>query len=220
PQVHRLAPFFRTLRASLQDVAPPGADDPRIVLLSPGPWSETAFEHAYLAAHLGYPLVEGADLTVRDGRVWLRSLGRLERVDVILRRTDAWFCDPLELRADSHLDRLVIKPIARGVGPTAVFPWELSREGRDELRRRIEAHPAGWVGQETLELASAPTLTPTGLEARRTVLRAFAVARGDSYTAMPGGLTRVAGSNGISAAPGAPRISNQAGAISKDTWVL
>jgi uncharacterized circularly permuted ATP-grasp superfamily protein/uncharacterized alpha-E superfamily protein len=288
-QVHRLAPFFRTLRASLQDVAPPGADDPRIVLLSPGPWSETAFEHAYLASHLGYPLVEGADLTVRDGRVWLRSLGRLERVDVILRRTDAWFCDPLELRGDSrlgvpglveaarlggvsvvntlgsgvlenpgllpylprlsehllgeqlvlpsvptwwcgdedgrrhvlaHLDRLVIKPIARGVGPTAVFPWELSGERRDELRRRIEAHPAGWVGQETLELASAPTLTPTGLEARRTVLRAFAVARGDSYTAMPGGLTRVANSNGISAAPGSPRISNQAGAISKDTWVL
>ena len=59
-QVHRLAPFFRTLRASLQDVAPPDADDPRIVLLSPGPWSETAFEHAYLASHLGYPLVEGA----------------------------------------------------------------------------------------------------------------------------------------------------------------
>jgi uncharacterized alpha-E superfamily protein len=120
----------------------------------------------------------------------------------------------------AHLDRLVIKPIARGVGPTAVFPWELSREGRDELRRRIEAYPAGWVGQEPLELASAPTLTPTGLEARRTVLRAFAVARGDSYTAMPGGLTRVASSNGISAAPGSPRISNQAGAISKDTWVL
>jgi uncharacterized circularly permuted ATP-grasp superfamily protein/uncharacterized alpha-E superfamily protein len=292
-QVHRLAPFFRTLRASLQDYAPPDTDDPRIVLLSPGPWSETAFEHAYLAAHLGYPLVEASDLTVRDGRVWLRSLGRLERVHVILRRTDAWFCDPLELRGDSrlgvpglveaarlggvsilntlgsgllenpgllpylprlsehllgeqlllpsvptwwcgdedgrrhvlaHLDRLVIKPIARGVGPTAVFPWELSRDGRDELRRRIETHPAGWVGQEPLELASAPTLTPTGLEARRTVLRAFAVARGDSYTAMPGGLTRVAGSGGISgdpqAAPGSPRISNQAGAISKDTWVL
>ena len=73
------------------------------MLLSPGPWSETAFEHAYLASHLGYPLVEGADLVVRDGHVWMRSLRRLERVDVILRRTDAWFCDPLELRADSKL---------------------------------------------------------------------------------------------------------------------
>ena len=102
-QVHRLAPFFRMMRASLEAVAPPDVDDPRIVLLSPGPWSETAFEHAYLASYLGYPLVEGADLTVRDGRVWLRSLGRLERVDVIVRRTDAGFCDPLELRADSKL---------------------------------------------------------------------------------------------------------------------
>lgn len=298
-QVHRLAPFFRMLRASLQELAPPGTDDPRIVLLSPGPWSETAFEHAYLASYLGYSLVESTDLTVRDGRVWLRSLGRLERVDVILRRTDAWFCDPLELRADSrlgvpglveaarvggvsivntlgsgvlenpglmpylprlaehllgeklllpsvrtwwcgdddgrrhvlaHLDELVIKPIARGTGATSVFPWDLTREARDDLRRRIDAHPAGWVGQENIELASAPTLTDGGLEARRTVLRAFAVARNDSYTAMPGGLTRVAGSNGTgsngtsthgnSTHGGNVRISNQAGAISKDTWVL
>jgi uncharacterized circularly permuted ATP-grasp superfamily protein/uncharacterized alpha-E superfamily protein len=294
-QVHRLAPFFRTLRASLQGVAPPGADDPRIVLLSPGPGSETAFEHAYLASYLGYPLVEGTDLTVRDGRVWMRSLRRLERVDVILRRTDAWFCDPLELRPDSklgvpgllevarlggvsivntlgsgvlenpgllpylprlaqhllgqqlllpsvptwwcgdeasrrqvlaHLDSLVIKPIARGSGPTAVFPWELSRRRRDDLRRQIEAHPAAWVGQETVELASAPTLTSTGLEARQSVLRAFAVARQDSYSAMPGGLTRVAASATAPAPANAaasgrsPRISNQAGAISKDTWVL
>ncbi len=104
-----------------------------------------------------------------------------------------------------------------------MFPWELSHDRRDELRARIEARPADWVGQETVELASVPTLTPTGLEARQTVLRAFAVARQDSYAAMPGGLTRVAGAGGTSGATeGAPsaRISNQAGAISKDTWVL
>ena len=105
-----------------------------------------------------------------------------------------------------------------------MFPWELSRERRDDLRREIEAHPAAWVGQETVELASAPTLTSTGLEARPSVLRAFAVARQDSYSAMPGGLTRVACAIGASAdavASGrSPRISNQAGAISKDTWVL
>ena len=287
-QVHRLAPFFRALRASLQAVAPPEAEDPRIVLLSPGPWSETAFEHAYLASHLGYPLVEGADLVVRDGHVWMRSLRRLERVDVILRRTDAWFCDPLELRADSklgvpglveaarlggvsivntlgsgvlenpgllaflprlaeellgeqlllpsvptwwcgdekslshvlaQLESLVIKPIARGAGPTSVFPWELSAADKDALRRRIEAQPESWVGQEMAALASVPTLTPTGLEARPTVLRTFAVARQDSYVVMPGGLTRVAGP-GDGAVPRRPRISNQAGAISKDTWVL
>ena len=75
------------------------------------------------------------------------------------------------------------------------------------------------MGQEPLPLGSVPTLTPTGLEARPSVLRTFAVARQDSYVAMPGGLTRVAGP-GTGAAPRSPRISNQAGAISKDTWVL
>lgn len=102
-QVHRLAPFFRTLRSALQAAAPPTASEPRIVVLTPGPWSESAFEHAFLATYLGYSLVEGADLTVRDGRVWLRSLGQLEPVDVILRRLDSSYCDPLELRADSLL---------------------------------------------------------------------------------------------------------------------
>ena len=102
-QVHRLAPFFRSLRVALQEVAPPDVEDPRIVVLTPGPWNETAFEHAFLASTLGYPLVEGADLTVRSGGVWMRSLGRLEPVHVILRRVDAWFCDPLELKPDSRL---------------------------------------------------------------------------------------------------------------------
>src|SRR5579859_1240019 len=102
-QVHRLAPFFRALRAGLEAVAPPSAEEPRIVVLSPGPRSETAFEHAFLSATLGYSLVEGADLTTRRDRVWVRSLGRLEAVDVILRRVDASFCDPLELRPDSRL---------------------------------------------------------------------------------------------------------------------
>ena len=102
-QVHRLAPFFRSLRVALQRVAPAGIEDPRIVVLTPGPWNETAFEHAFLASTLGYPLVEGADLTVRGGSVWMRSLGRLEPVHVILRRVDGAFCDPLELRPDSQL---------------------------------------------------------------------------------------------------------------------
>lgn len=105
-QVHRLAPFFRVLRSALRDAAPessPNRHDPRVVVLTPGPWSETAFEHAYLASYLGYSLVEGGDLIAQDGRVWMRSLGRLEPVDVILRRVDDWYCDPLELRPDSQL---------------------------------------------------------------------------------------------------------------------
>jgi len=78
-------------------------EPPLIVLLTPGPFNETYFEHAYLARHLGVPLVEGNDLTVRNGMVWLKSLAGLQRVHVIMRRVDDDFCDPLELRADSTL---------------------------------------------------------------------------------------------------------------------
>ncbi|MDB6080666.1 MAG: hypothetical protein JWO82_4413, partial [Akkermansiaceae bacterium] len=102
--VRRVASFFRTLRETLESFpAHAGARRPRVVILTPGPQNETYFEHAFLASYLGYSLVQGDDLTVRDGRVWLRSLGGLEPVDVIVRRVDAWFCDPLELKEDSHL---------------------------------------------------------------------------------------------------------------------
>jgi uncharacterized alpha-E superfamily protein len=72
-------------------------------MLTPGPHNETYFEQAYLARYLGYMLVEGQDLTVRDNHVYLKTLSGLERVDVILRRVDDDFCDPLELRNDSIL---------------------------------------------------------------------------------------------------------------------
>jgi uncharacterized circularly permuted ATP-grasp superfamily protein/uncharacterized alpha-E superfamily protein len=100
--LERLRSFFHTLRAALQAVAP-STEAPRVVILTPGVASETSFDQAFLSTLLGFPLVEGQDLMVREGRVWMRSLGRPEPVDVILRRVDSWFCDPLELRADSAL---------------------------------------------------------------------------------------------------------------------
>jgi uncharacterized circularly permuted ATP-grasp superfamily protein/uncharacterized alpha-E superfamily protein len=97
------SPFAQALRLSLIEAAPEAAEDPVVVVLSPGIHSETAFDQAYLASLLGFPLVESADLVVRDGKVWMRSLGTLKRVDVILRRVDAEYVDPLELRAGSRL---------------------------------------------------------------------------------------------------------------------
>ena len=102
-QVHRLSGFFKSLHKGLVDIAPHKKEDPRIVILTPGPLNETYFEHAYLAAYLGYTLVQGGDLTVRDGKVWLKSLSGLQAVDVILRRVDDSFCDPLALRSESKL---------------------------------------------------------------------------------------------------------------------
>lgn len=102
-RVQRLAAFFGTLRDGLRGLALRHRENPRIVLLTPGPYNETYFEHAYLARYLGFTLVEGADLTVRDSVVYLKTLGGLEPVDVILRRMDDAFCDPLSLRTDSSL---------------------------------------------------------------------------------------------------------------------
>lgn len=103
-RVQRLANYFATLRDSIASFAPHEPDERvNTVLLTPGPYNETYFEHAYLARYLGFPLVEGQDLTVRDGCVWLKTLSGLRRVHAILRRMDDDFCDPLELRADSAL---------------------------------------------------------------------------------------------------------------------
>jgi uncharacterized alpha-E superfamily protein len=91
------------MRETLASLAPAEHDNPRIVLLSPGPYNATYFEQAFLAQYLGYMLVDGADLTVRDSHVFLKTLGGLHPVDVILRRLNGDFCDPLELRDDSTL---------------------------------------------------------------------------------------------------------------------
>ena len=99
--VLRMASFFQAMKDSLAGLAP-GAR-PRGVLLSPGPHNESYFEHAFLAHYLGMPLVEGNDLTVHDGDVFLKTLRGLERVDIVMRRVDSVFCDPLELKADSSL---------------------------------------------------------------------------------------------------------------------
>lgn len=99
--VERLAPFFEGFRAGL--IAAAQRSDARICLLTPGPYNETYFEQAYLARYLGLLLVEGGDLTVRDGLLHVRTIAGLKRADVILRRIDSDFADPLELNARSHL---------------------------------------------------------------------------------------------------------------------
>ncbi|TVQ88473.1 MAG: hypothetical protein EA400_09180 [Chromatiaceae bacterium] len=101
--VHRLAGFFRSVRRAMIRLAPRHEDHARVALLTPGPSNEAYFEHAYLATYLGYTLVRGGDLSVRDGALWLRTLGRLERIDALLRRVDDSWCDPLELRENSLL---------------------------------------------------------------------------------------------------------------------
>lgn len=164
-RVVRLASFFRTLRETLRGLAPRHRENPRIVLLTPGPYNETYFEHAYLARYLGFALVEGNDLTVRDRAVFLKTLGGLQPVDVILRRLDDDFCDPLSLRADSSLGvpglveavRAGTVTVANALGSGLVETPALMAF-LPQLCRRL-------LGEE-LTLASVPTWwcgTPDGL---------------------------------------------------------
>ena len=281
-QVQRLANYFQTYRDTLLKLVPSHKENPRIVLLTPGPYNETYFEHAFLARYLGYTLVEGGDLTVRDNRVLVKTLGGLLPVDVILRRQDDSFCDPLELRGDSmlgvpglvqavrsgnvaianalgsglvetaataaflpglcrqllgeelkipsvatwwcgqqgpfdyvaeHLDNLVVKPTFSSFGQQPIFGAKLSKSERAELLEKMRARPDQYVAQEQVSLSTVPVWNEGKLLPRHMVLRVYAVACGDSYRVMPGGLTRVTSSLDSLV------VSMQKGGGSKDTWV-
>ncbi|TAH25822.1 MAG: hypothetical protein EAZ07_06055 [Cytophagales bacterium] len=101
--IRKLSSYAQIYRTAINSIAPNQSDAPKIVLLSPGPHNETFFEHAYVASFMGYTLVQGDDLVVRENNVWLKSLEGLEKVDVIIRRVDDLFCDPLELKEESQL---------------------------------------------------------------------------------------------------------------------
>lgn len=100
-KVRRLAPFFRDMRSGLADAA--ARPNPRICLLTPGPWSETYSEQVYLARYLGLLLVEGEDLATLDRKLHVRTVAGLKRADVLWRRVDADWCDPLEANAASRI---------------------------------------------------------------------------------------------------------------------
>ncbi len=278
--VVRLAPFFRAQRDALVSLA--SCSNPRIVLLTPGPHNETYFEHAYLARYLGFTLVEGADLTVRDRHVYLKTVDGLDQVDVILRRVDDSFCDPLELRSDSllgvpglvgaivagnvsvanalgsgvietaaimpflpglsryltgeslklpsvatwwcgqpyaldwvldHFDHVVVKPAFPSRGMEPVFGATLETAEKGKLAAKLRAQPHEYVAQERVNLSNAPVWDNGLLQARSVVLRTYVLNTGTGWTAIPGGLVRVAASQGSV-------VSMQRGGHSKDAWVL
>ena len=280
--VHRLAAFFQQLRNKLISLSPHSSRS-RIAVLTPGPRNETYFEHAYLANYLGFYLVQSDDLVVRNGFLWMKSLDGLNRVDVLLRRVDDWYCDPVELRSDSrlgvaglleavragnlivanplgsgvlenpvflrylpeiskallgrelrfpsvqthwcgepddlayvleHLPELVIKPIYRTSGISSSAGALLTQAELVELRLRILANPAQYVAQPVMAASYLPSFQDSQLLPRPAILRSFAVASNNSYSIMPGGLTRVGGTESEFI------ISSQSGANSKDTWVV
>jgi len=282
-RVRQLARFYDVKRDTLLTLAGDQRSDPTVVLLTAGPHNETYFEHSFLAGQWGFTLVEGADLTVLDRRVYLKTLGGLKAVDVILRRLDDAFCDPLELRGDSllgvpglvgaarsgsviidnalgsglvetsahmaflpglcrqllgeelrmpsvatwwcgqeeprryvldHLKELVIKPAFPRIGQHPEFPASMDPVVYARLIRRIEAQPEQFVAQERVALSTVPVRTDTGIVPRHAVLRVYAGWNGQSYSVLPGGLSRV------STQDASLVVSMHLGGGSKDTWVL
>ena len=120
--VRKLTAFFQDFNELLIKASPKVRENPNIIILTPGPHNETYFEHAYLSSFLGYPLVLGNDLVVRDGFLWMKSLNGLKRVDVVLRRVDDAYMDPLELREDSHLGVAGLLDVVRKQNVTIINP--------------------------------------------------------------------------------------------------
>ena len=167
-----LGHFFHSILGSLHAVAPNGAETPRVVVLSPGTHSETAFDQAYLASLLGLPLVESADLTVRGGRLLMRALGRYEPVDVVVRRVDAAWSDPLDLRPDSQLGVVGLTEACRRGTVTVVNTLGSGILENPALLPYLPALARELLGEE-LKLASVPTFWCGDPAARSHVLDHF-----------------------------------------------
>ena len=120
--VQRLTDFLYKFNDLLTSIAPNKIENPNIVILTPGSHNETYFEHAFLSSYFGYPLVQGNDLIVRDGFLWMKSLKGLKKIDVVFRRVDDAYVDSLELREDSHLGVAGLLDVVRKQNVTIVNP--------------------------------------------------------------------------------------------------
>ncbi|QNI02227.1 circularly permuted type 2 ATP-grasp protein [Halomonas sp. SH5A2] len=225
----RLAGFLDKYHRRLTLLAYQHRDNPRVVLLTPGPNSPRYFEHAYLANYLNIDLAEGQDMVVRDSQLWLRTLGGLQAVDVVLRHCDDAFCDPLELRSDSQLG---VPGLLQGARSRGVAISNALGVGVLESRALADYLPAlceHLLGEPLLlpdanpdtQPATAPVfdsqlqrLTPTTLNLRCFVARtpgggAATSQQSNDYHVMPGGLAWV----GL---PGSPSLQSP---VVKDVWI-
>ena len=161
-ELHREVPlrhlrgFFDLLQVALLEAAPPLDDPPRVVLLSPGADSETAYDQALQSTLLGFPLAQSDDLLIRGGRVWLRTTGRLQAVDVLLRRVDAAWSDSLDLRPDSRLGVPGLTAAARRGAVSVVNPLGAGVLENPGLLPYLDGLSLALLG-EPLRLGSPPT---------------------------------------------------------------
>jgi len=283
---HKVAPvqhYPDLLLEKLRAVAPKGVGDPTVVVLTPGAYNSAYFEHTFLAQQMGVELVEGRDLFVKDGVVYMRTTQGPQRVDVIYRRIDDDFLDPLAFRADSalgvpgilkayqagnvtlanaigtgvaddksiypyvpdmirfyldeepklnnvptwmcrkpddlahvldHLAELVVKEVHGSGGYGMLVGPAASKAEIERFRQLLIAKPDGYIAQPTLALSNCPTFVEEGIAPRHLDLRPFVLSSGECVNMVPGGLTRVALTEGSLV------VNSSQGGGTKDTWIL
>jgi uncharacterized circularly permuted ATP-grasp superfamily protein len=283
---HRVLPvdhYPARLLAALRAASPRRANDPVVVVLTPGVYNSAYFEHAFLAQQMGVPLVEGRDLVCKDNVVYMRTTDYERRVDVVYRRVDDDYLDPVHFRPDSvvgcpglvnaaragnvaitnaigngvaddklmgtyvpdlvryylgeevvlpnvetyrpedpdqlafvlaNLDSLVLKPVDGSGGYGLVIGPQASDDELERARRQLLAEPRQFIAQEVVALSTTPTHVGNRLAPRHVDLRPFAVNDGNEVWVVPGGLTRVA------LTEGSLIVNSSQGGGSKDTWVL
>jgi uncharacterized circularly permuted ATP-grasp superfamily protein len=271
------------LRDTLYSVAPSAAREPLAVLLTPGHYNSAFYEHSFLADKMGIELVEGQDLEVDDEVVWMRTIEGRVRVDVIYRRIDDDFLDPLVFRPDSmlgvpgllaaylagnvalvnapgtgiaddkaiysympeivryytgeepilqnvetwrcrerdalqytldHLDELVVKLVDGSGGYGMLVGPAATTKQLEKFRAALIAEPHRYIAQPTLALSTVPTFTEQGIARRHVDFRPFVLTGAKGVTIVPGGLTRVALSEGSLV------VNSSQGGGTKDSFVL
>jgi uncharacterized circularly permuted ATP-grasp superfamily protein len=284
---HRVAPvddYPDELLATLASVAPhPDVAKPVIVVMTPGPYNSAYYEHSFLADKLGVELVEGRDLFVDNDVVFMRTTLGPKRVDVIYRRVDDEFLDPLVFRADSalgvpgligaylagnvtianavgtgvaddkaiysyvpdlikfymseepklknietyrcrepsdlafvleRLDKLVVKEVNGSGGYGMLVGPHATQAQRDMFAAKLKADPENYIAQPTLALSTCPASFDSGLGSRHVDLRPFVLSGAKGVKIVPGGLTRVALTEGSLV------VNSSQGGGTKDTWVV
>ncbi|GAC1577257.1 MAG: circularly permuted type 2 ATP-grasp protein [Sphingomicrobium sp.] len=284
---HRIAPvetYPELLLSTLQSVAPPNCPgEPTVAVLTPGFHNSAYYEHSFLADKLGVELVEGSDLLVRDDVLYMRTTEGPQRIDVLYRRVDDSFLDPLVFLPGSmlgapgmmsayiagnltianavgtgiaddkaiysympeiirfytgddallenvptwrcrepealsyvinHLAELVVKQVDGSGGYGMLIGPHSTNEQLSEFGAKLQANPAGFIAQPTLSLSTCPTFVESGIAPRHVDLRPFVLSGANQTRIVPGGLTRVALSEGSLV------VNSSQGGGTKDTWVL
>ncbi len=286
-RVQPVTDFPHFLRRSLAASAPEGSADrdgwPTIAVLTPGTFNSAYYEHSFLADQMGVELVESRDLQVVDGHLSMRTISGHRPIDVLYRRVDDDFLDPLAFRPDSqlgvaglmevyragrltvanapgtgiaddkalysympeiiefytgepallnnvttyrgseaddlafmldHLDELVVKEVHGSGGYGMLVGPASSRAELQRFRHKLMANPGAYIAQPTLALSTVPVLAESGLAPRHVDLRPYVLLSPEGIHITPGGLTRVALTEGSLV------VNSSQGGGTKDTWVL